>query len=657
MRITITCLLGLMSLCHADEFSRWTWRVPSPPAILWEKVAFADGQFIAVGDLGSIMTSTNGREWFLENTVTTNRLLNVFYGDRYVASGNRGTVVASPDAHEWRLASFPNDHTLLAMAYGNDVYAAFDVYGNFYHSTNALNWETVDPPAPTTGADMAFGGDQFVMVGAAGLIMTSTNGLDWVQRQSNTTGDFLSVAFGAGKFVAVGSEIDGDGNANSFIETSFNGIDWFFQSLNTDVLVKDLTYADGRFVIVGGDGYSGGSISLNSSDGIYYNSAAGDNGFGGSDVNGVACGNGVCVAVGQGVFNSTDGGLTWTNINSGPLATIYDFAQKDGTVVGVGDDGVILTTIDGRAWVNQVVGSSAGWRSLSVGSGVFVAAGLDGALASSPDGLGWTSYANVTAGNIWSVAYGAGRFVAVAWEATGTPYGFFVTSTNGTDWEVIKPLGNVGINASIAFGAGAFVVFANNGYYYYSQDGLTWTARNTGYGHYVLPVFYCNNEFLGVEPSVGVLTSSDGLSWVQHETDISGVRHVSHGNGIYLAVGDLPGSGKMWSSADGLNWKTEKIGVTDLRSSIYAYDSFYVGGTVLQSETSLIPSLEQVTQGNGQLNATVFGRIGRDYELQSSTDLKTWQHESDYNQGQRIQPLALPTGPSQKFYRVKLKEP
>jgi hypothetical protein len=77
---------------------------------------------------------------------------------------------------------------------------------------------------------------------------------------------------------------------------------------------------------------------------------------------------------------------------------------------------------------------------------------------------------------------------------------------------------------------------------------------------------------------------------------------------------------------------------------------------VLQSQTSLIPSLERVFRDNGQLNADVFGRIGRDYELESSTDLTTWGHELDYQQTQRIQPLTLPTGPDQRFYRVKLKE-
>ncbi|MBI1175951.1 hypothetical protein GC207_00770 [bacterium] len=94
-----------------------------------------------------------------------------------------------------------------------------------------------------------------------------------------------------------------------------------------------------------------------------------------------------------------------------------------------------------------------------------------------------------------------------------------------------------------------------------------------------------------------------------------------------------------------------------LTSAAYFRDSFYVAGFILKSTSSLIPTIEDFGRKGNEVSFQMFGRIGRDYELQSSTDLKTWQHESDYNQGQRIQPLTLPTGPSQKFYRVKLKEP
>jgi hypothetical protein len=645
----------------ADEFDRWTWRVPSPPSILWQKVVFAEGQFVAVGDVGSIMTSTNGRDWALEDTVTTNRLLNVFHGGQYVASGDRGTVVASPDARRWQLASFPNDHRILALAHGNGVYAVLDVYGNFFQSTNALQWTPVLPPAPTTGADMAFGGGQFVMVGAAGLIMTSTNGLDWVQRESGTTGSFLAVAYGDDRFVAVGSEGDDNGNAHSFILFSYNAIDWFYQALDTALLPRDVTYADGRFVIVGGGGFGSPTLSLVSDDGLYFDSAEGDNGLGTSRVNGVACGNGVCVAVGDGVFNSDDGGLTWTSVNSGTLEPINAFASRGNTVVGVGYGGTIATTLDGITWTNQLVREDVNWNSVADSGSLFVAVGYRGGLATSPDGLTWTSIGETNNAGFMAIAHGGGRYVVVARGETNPNYGYFLTSTDGIDWEERRPFNNTYYSYSIAYGAGRFVVLDGGGNqlgrYYHSTDGVNWQAANTGYNLHGQPikVFFRNNQFLAFNSSSGLFTSPDGLTWSQHTIGLPDApRSVSHGNGAYLATRSSPPA--LWSSADGLNWQAESIGVNSLLSSEYAHDAFYVSGAVLQSQSSLIPSLERVFRDGGALNAEVFGRIGREYELQSSPNLTDWEHEADYTQSVRHHPLTLPTGPDQRFYRVKLKE-
>ena len=628
----------------ADEFSRWTWRVPSPPSILFRKVIFAQDQFVAVGEAGAIMTSTNGTRWFLEETVTTNRLQNVLCSDRFVASGNYGTVVVSPEARHWQLATFPSNNLIAALAYGNDVYVALDHTGYFFRSTNALAWTPTSTRARTGGTDMVFGEGMFVAVGPFGMILTSPNGLDWVERESGTTGGIVSIAYGEGRFVAVGGE-----GTQGLILFSEDGINWVFQL--TDTLLTDVTYADGRFVIVGGN-FGGPGVSLSSDDGTYFAGAEGASGLD-RPMHGVACGNGVCVAVGVGVFTSGDGGLTWNNVNAGPLETINDFAVRENVVVGVGYRGVILTTTNGVNWVDQRVREDSQWQAVCDNGQMFVAVGGEGALASSPDGFAWTVHDGVTTGDLSAVAHGAGRFVAVAWEATGYPWAFFVTSTNGVDWEERRPLGQVLINRGIAYGAGRFVVFGNNGVFYHSANGLTWAQANTGFSQNPIRVDFLNGQFLGFM-NYAAIRSLDGISWSLHATELPGSSSVTYGNGTYLLTAIFPPV--LWSSQDGLSWKPEKIGIIDLRSSVYAYDSFFVGGTVVQSQSSLIPNLERVFREIGQLNAEVFGRIGRGYELQSSTNLTDWAFEQDYTQSARQHPLTLPTGPDQRFYRVKLKE-
>jgi hypothetical protein len=79
-------------------------------------------------------------------------------------------------------------------------------------------------------------------------------------------------------------------------------------------------------------------------------------------------------------------------------------------------------------------------------------------------------------------------------------------------------------------------------------------------------------------------------------------------------------------------------------------------GMILQSASASVPEFVSITPGGGALHFELFGEIGRDYELQSSSDLMDWDHEQDYTQSARQHPLTLPTGPDQRFYRVKLKE-
>lgn len=652
MKTVATSLIALSTFgLVADEFDRWTWRVPSPPSILFRDVVFAQDQFVAVGFEGAIITSTNGADWFLEETVTTNILQRIMYGERYVAMGNYGTVVASQDGHDWRLGNYINHHLLFAVAYGNDTYVALDASGALAHSTDALAWIPVTPPAPGGGTGMVFGNGLFVAVGIEGMIITSGDGRDWVERESGTTGSINGIAYGEGRFVAVGNEDSSAGTTGSgFILTSADGITWFLQTV--DEPLRDVTYADGQFVILAGD--LGPSSTLTSDDGLYFNGGPppGENGLG-YDLDGVACGNGVCVAVGNGVFLSEDG-LNWTLINKGPGGTIYSFVQKNQTVVGVGASGVIITTTNGVAWADRQVREDATWLDLCAGDQGFVAVGTFAALATSPDGYTWTSHENVIDGHFHAIAYGAGHYVAVAWESSGNRYGYFVTSADGMNWEQRRPFANRYFNGSIAYGAGRFVVFGTNGEFFHSSNGLNWLSSNTGFNQTVPFVQFVNDRFMAFN-SYAMIQSVDGLSWSYHYVDLPGMSSITYGNGVYLATwGARPA---LWSSPDGLAWQPEIIGASELHSSIYAYDSFYVGRVVLQSESSLIPTLERVFRENGQLSAEVFGRIGRDYQLQSSTNLTDWVHEQDYTQSARQHPLTLPTGPDQRFYRVQLKEP
>jgi hypothetical protein len=474
---------------------------------------------------------------------------------------------------------------------------------------------------------------------------TSTNGVDWVKQSSGTTGLLVSVAYGEGRFVAVGGE-----GSNGIILTSTDGEFWQLQLV--DAALADVTYADGRFLIVGGSPFGSG-ISLTSEDGLYFDSPAGDQGLD-RRMDGVACGNGVCVAVGSGVFVSDDGGLTWTNATVGPREVIARHAQRQGTLVGVGSGGVILTTTNGLTFTDQRVREDAGWFGVCAGEPGFVAVGIKGALAFSADGMTWSDRVGATAGNLWSVAYGNGIYVAVAWEAEGPAHGYFVTSPDGWNWTERRPFSQTYINRVIAFGAGRFVAGGYDGKYFTSTNGLDWSERSTGTSGHLATVAHVNGRFLGFAPG-GTLHSDDGLAWTFAAGEVPNAGAVAHGNGVYLAV-TRNWPDVLWSSPDGVHWQREPIGMRDLSSVVYAYDSFWIGGTVIQSASSLVPQFERKVFLPGQTIFDLFGKIGREYELQSSTNLVDWELEQAYEQTTRLHTVIRPADSDQRFYRVKLKE-
>ena len=61
-----------------------------------------DGTFIAVGNAGKIITSSDGKKWRKNKVRTKKHLRGVAYGDgKFVIVGNSGIIFTSPDSTTW----------------------------------------------------------------------------------------------------------------------------------------------------------------------------------------------------------------------------------------------------------------------------------------------------------------------------------------------------------------------------------------------------------------------------------------------------------------------------------------------------------------------------------------------------------------------------
>src|SRR6266478_4763922 len=90
----LSALIGLVALncglvCRAsDMVGTWTLRQPLPTANKLNGVAYGDGKYVAVGELGTIIVSGDGTNWSRVASHTKASLVGVACGDRgFVAVG------------------------------------------------------------------------------------------------------------------------------------------------------------------------------------------------------------------------------------------------------------------------------------------------------------------------------------------------------------------------------------------------------------------------------------------------------------------------------------------------------------------------------------------------------------------------------------------
>jgi hypothetical protein len=143
-------------------------------------VAFGNGLYVAVGNVGTVITSPDGTTWDAQFSGTTANLKSVkFLNGQFIAIGPGGTVLTSSDGVNWSSQNSGTTASLFAVDYGSGRYLACgdDVSAGavFLTSTNGTNWQNVTTKIPTTavGRWVAYLNQSFWIVGDSGMILQS----------------------------------------------------------------------------------------------------------------------------------------------------------------------------------------------------------------------------------------------------------------------------------------------------------------------------------------------------------------------------------------------------------------------------------------------------------------------------------------------------
>jgi len=205
-----------LALCTASAWvtasvalaqSTFTQRsITSAAELLWGFAA-GGGHMVAVGNPGTIFSSTDGATWTRRASGTSEWIVAVAYGNGlFVAVGDNGRILRSTDGGiSWNYASnLGTVFRLNGIIYALGKWIAVGENGVIVTSTDANTWAAT--PSGTTNwlHGLAFSGSYLCTVGKGGTILISPDGLNWTSRNAATTKNLEVVTYVNGYFAVVG---------------------------------------------------------------------------------------------------------------------------------------------------------------------------------------------------------------------------------------------------------------------------------------------------------------------------------------------------------------------------------------------------------------------------------------------------------------------
>jgi hypothetical protein len=214
-------------------------------------VAYLNDLFVAVGEFDTILTSTDGITWTSRSSAPLSAynadIYSVAHGNgTFVAVAKESVVVTSPDSIAWTFTELAGTFNLYSVAHGNDIFVAVGGGGRVMTTTDGTTWET---KTSGTGANLwfiTFGKGLFVGVGDTGTILTSTDGASWTARSSGITTPLWGISYGNDTFVASGPY--------GVILTSTNGTSWQARDPGVTVNLYNTAYGKQTFLALGESG-------------------------------------------------------------------------------------------------------------------------------------------------------------------------------------------------------------------------------------------------------------------------------------------------------------------------------------------------------------------------------------------------------------------
>lgn len=225
-----------------------------------DAICFANGQYVAVGGGGTIVTSPDGVNW----TPRVDNLID-FYGaarssNLFVVAGDGGTIMTSNDGQSWTRQNTPTTRNLHGLHFADGRYVAVGRKGIMITSTDGATWTEVRSGVGDYLERVTYGGGMWLAVGESNSVSISSDGVQWTGfRLGGTNTSHEGVAYGKGTWVVAGGYFTGplESNGKPTISISTNLLTWSAASISDysrDTRIRDIAFGNGTFVAVGNSG-------------------------------------------------------------------------------------------------------------------------------------------------------------------------------------------------------------------------------------------------------------------------------------------------------------------------------------------------------------------------------------------------------------------
>jgi len=187
----------------------WSSRNTAAKADLHAVAANTAGRFVAVGDNGTGVTSTDGLTWAsLVMGLAANLRGIKCHAGTFIAVGATGAILRSTDGQAWSIRTPPNSTVNLAdVEWGDGRWVAVGSLGSagaiFTSLDDGLTWDNVTENPGAAGNLCVRYGASWVVGGIGGQVLRSTNGTAYTAGVFNAATDVNDVAFDNGSWLAV----------------------------------------------------------------------------------------------------------------------------------------------------------------------------------------------------------------------------------------------------------------------------------------------------------------------------------------------------------------------------------------------------------------------------------------------------------------------